>query len=106
MQAEPIDSRFLACLPHRHGLTRGLPSIGVTSRLEPAVQPAMVDEKDPISPSGDDNGAPGDMAFHDRPIEGVGMEREKSQNPAQAFRLGIVDGGVAGQRLGESHGRF
>ena len=73
VQGEPGQARLLVRLAQSHLLAARLSGVAVAPRLQPTVELAVVQEQHAFSPCRDHEGARGQVALRDAPVEGVGM---------------------------------
>ena len=94
VESQVAEPRLLRRLPERDLLAGGLAPIGMAPRLKPSVELAMVEQEDLIARGRDDDRAPGQMAFQDPPIEGVGVALDEVDDAIAILSLCRVDTGV------------
>src|SRR5258708_27168543 len=73
LEEEPFDPRLLPRLPQGHVLAAGLAGVGVPSRLQPAVQLAVMEEQHAVRARGDHDRAAREVPLPDAALEGTGV---------------------------------
>ncbi len=91
VEVESAEPCLFEGLPKRDLLAARLAGVGVATRLEPAVELAVVQQEHPPARGRDDDRAPGQVALRDPTIEGVGVASDKVEN-AVAIPLLILVG--------------